>query len=208
MPQDVTRELAALVAIVSIALAGTTIVLLPPAWRGFEERFLKLPSIERKTVIRNTFILLCPILILVGTETAIGVYWPDLVQAAVFLVMLLLAAIAILSIPVVLILRRIRKTQKPRKPDELSLLYFTALIFLTLCIMCSLFALIGVTPTMLMIEIGPYGPEDFNWGRWMLQDGVFFLVCGIWMLGFAYVDDRTRLWKAKKSPDEPSNPNV
>ena len=208
MPQDVSRELAALVAIVSIALVGTTIVLFPPAWRGFEERFLKLPSIEGKTVIKTTFILLCPILILVGTATVIGVYWPDLVQEAVLLVMFLLLAIAILSMPVVLVLRRIRKTQKPRKPDELSLLYFTALIFLTLCIICSLFALIGVTPTMLMIEIGPYGPENFNWGRWMLNDGVLFFVCGIWILGFAYIDDRTRLWKAKKSPDEPSNPNV
>lgn len=207
MPQDVTRELAALIVIVSIALAGTTVVLLPPAWRGFEQRFLKLSSLERKTVIRNTLILLCPILILVGTETAVGVYWPNLVQVAIFLIMLLLAAIAVLSTPVVLILRRIRKTT-PQKSDELSLLYFMALSFLALCTMCSLFALIGVTPTMLMIEIGPYGPDNFNWGRWMVLDGVFFFVCGIWMLGFAYIDDRARLWKTKKDSEEPSNPNV
>jgi len=200
MPQDVTRELAALVAIVSIALIGTTVVLLPPAWRGFEQRFSKLPSIERKTVIRNTVIIFCPILILVGTWTVIGVYWPDLVQAAVFLVILLLAAIAIFYMIVSLILRRIGKAQKPHKPDELALLYFAALTFLALGIMCSLFALVGVTPTMLMIEIGPYGPKNFNWGRWMVQDGVFFLICGILALGFAYIVDRTRPWKAKKKP--------
>lgn len=207
MTQDITRELAALVTVVSIALVGTAAILLSPAWKGFEQRFLKLSSLERKTVLRNTLILLCPILILLGTETVVGVYWPNLVQVAVFLIMLLLAAIAVLSTPVVLILRRIRKT-KPQKPDELSLLYFIALSFLALCIMCNLLALIGVTPTMLMIEIGPYGPDNFNWGRWMVLDGVFFFVCGIWTLGFAYIDDRTRLWKTKKDSEEPSNPNV
>ena len=208
MPQDVTRELAALVAIVSMTLVGTSVILLRPAWRGFEQRFLKLQPIERKAVIKNTSLLVVPILILIGIATAVGVYRPDLVQAAVFFVMLLIAAIAILSTPVVLILRRVRKAPKPQKPDELSLIYFAALIFLTLCIICSLFALIGVTPTMLMIEIGPYDPDNFNAARWMAQDGVFFFVCGILMLGFAYIDDKTRLWKAKKSPDEPSNPNV
>ena len=208
MPQDVTRELAALVAIVSMTLVGTSVILLRPAWRGFEQRFLKLQSIERKTVIKNTSLLVIPILILTGTATAVGVYWPDLVQAAIFFVMLLLAAIALLSTPVVLILRRVRKAQKPRKLDELSFMYFTVLIFLTLCIICSLFALIGVTPTMLMIEIGPYDPDNFNAARWMAQDGVFFFVCGILMLGVVYIDERTSLWKAKKSLDEPSNPNV
>lgn len=167
--------MAALVTVVSIALVGTAAILLSPAWKGFEQRFLKLSSLERKTVLRNTLILLCPILILLGTETVVGVYWPNLVQVAVFLIMLLLAAIAVLSTPVVLILRRIKKT-KPQKPDELSLLYFIALSFLALCIMCNLLALIGVTPTMLMIEIGPYGPDNFNWGRWMVLDGVFFFV--------------------------------
>lgn len=156
MPQDdVTRELAALAAIVSIALIGITVALLPTAWRGFEQRFLKLPSIERKTVIKNMFIIFCPILIIVGTWTVIGVYWPDLVQVAVLLVMLLLTTIAIFYMIVSFILRKIGKSQKPRKPDDSALLYFAAFTFLALGIMCSLFALAGVTPTMLMIEIGP-----------------------------------------------------
>ena len=133
-----------------------------------------------------------------------GVHWPNLVQAAVFLVMLLLATIAIFYMIVSLILRKIGKAQKPRKPDDLALLYFAAFTFLALGTICSLFALAGVTPTMLMIEIGPYGPENFNWGRWMVQDGIFFLMCGILALGFAYIIDKTKQWKAEKKPKQSS----
>lgn len=208
MPEDTTRELAALVAIVSMTLVGTSLILLRPAWRRFEQSFSKLRPRERRAVIKTTSLLVAPILVLIGIVTVVGVHWPDLVQAAVVFAMLLFAAIAIVLIPTVLILRRARRAQKPRKADESSLMYFAALIFLTLCIVCGLFAVIGVTPTMLMVEIGPYDVGNFDAARWMTLDGVFFFVCGILMLGFAYLDDRTRLWKAKRRPDELSNPSA
>jgi len=205
MPEDATRELAALVAVVAMTLVGTSLLLLRPTWRAFERRFLELRSIGRRMVFRNTALVVVPVLILVGVVTVVGVHWPDLVQAAIFFTMLLLAAIAVISTVVVLIVRRVRKAQRPQKPDELPLAYLTALIYLSLCIACSLFALIGVTPTMLMVETGPYGPGNFNAARWMAQGGVFFFVSGILMLGFAYVDDRARLWKARMTQDEPPN---
>lgn len=190
MPQDVTRELAALVAVVSIALVGTAVILLSLTWKGFEQRFVKLSPAERKGLIRNMLILLCPVLLLITCTTVTGVYWPNLVQAIALLIMLLLVAMGILLTPVVIILRRRKKAPLSHKPDELSLLYSFALSFLTASILCSLSALFGVTPTMLAIVIGPYGPENFNWGRWLLQDGVFFFVCGTYMLGFAYIRER------------------
>ncbi|MFC2045598.1 hypothetical protein ACFLUH_02860 [Chloroflexota bacterium] len=193
MPEDITRELAALVAIVSIALIGATVVLLPLAWKRFEKKFLKLPSYKRKGIMKNSLIVIIPIFTLVGIQTIIGVYWPSNFQEIVVSLMLLFMVI---YIPVVLVLKRKGKIQKQSKLDNLPFIYFLILVFLASSIMFSVFALLGVTPTMLAIEIGPYNPENFNSGRWMLQDSIFLFVSGIWMLGFAYLDDRTREWKA------------
>ena len=201
MTENITRDIAVLVSVISIALLGVTFVLISLAWKGFESRFTSLPRSERRELVKRCFISITPILILVIVVTVVGVNSPDLVQLSAFLVMLGLGAIAILYLLVsgiqrfVYFISRRNKESSSVKLDESTTLYFISLLFLAISVFCTVWALIGIIPSALEINISPYQAQDFNWARWFLIDGILFFVAGIFGTGISYLSDRSRYWK-------------
>lgn len=51
-------------------------------------------------------------------------------------------------------------------------------------------ALAGVAPTMLLIDIGPFGPENFEVSKWCLYIAIFVFSVGIIMFGLTLAFDK------------------
>jgi hypothetical protein len=182
------REIAGLIALVSTALIGTTIYLLKLSWQGMENSYFKVAIVERQTVGRANFWFTLCTLIVLFVVTLVGVYYPDLAPWAAMLVIFLIEVIAVfISIGswVFRKIKKVNKEQKTRKLDDMSLFYAVSLSYFLFSLLFNLFALLGVTTTMLDIRIGPYWLDNFKLGKWLLVDSIFLFIMGIPMLGYA-----------------------
>jgi uncharacterized membrane protein len=62
-------------------------------------------------------------------------------------------------------------------------------------------ALIGVSPKMLLISVGPLEPEDFEWAKWGLLIGIFAFSIGITFFGITLAVDKARQLNNKVPKD-------
>ncbi len=208
MNDPALRQIASDISLISIALLGVTFILLSIAWRGFLQRWLTMPREQRRPLVRASFIMILPILLPIVVATAVGAYWPTLVQTSYILVIMLLAVIATLYIVFVgfrkLFRYLLRKQGEPVpiKLDGTSIVYSCALMLLAIAVFCNAFALLGTINTAMDINIGPFQPENFNFARWLLTDAVLFFVGGMFTTGYAYLDDKSSEWKTSKTKEQ------
>jgi hypothetical protein len=195
MSQNIS-DLASLIGVQAVAVVGIALILISTAWKGFERVYLHLSSQEKRTIFTGSVIPFVIIFLLLGAFTLSGVYAPSMVAAALILTMILISAGLVIATPIIIILRKRRMIKQPQKSDDVCMLYLFALLFLASCILCSVGALISVTSTMLNIHVGPYESENFEWGRWLMWNGTFLFGSGIIEMGFAYLMDKIRQWKA------------
>ena len=190
---DVSRELAALVSVVSLGMIAIVVNILRHSWNRFEHHFLRLSPSVRKATFRDVLFLHWPILLLL-VVAYFGVrspdYTPEIVILSLFGTIIILAIISI----VLLIKRRIKK-QTFIKSDTYTLCYYTALSYMVFSVVLNLFALGGVAPTMLLIKTGPFGPQNFEYAKWCLYIGIFIFSFGIVLFGFTLAFDRASNWK-------------
>ncbi len=187
MPIEV-REISGLIAVVSIALIGTTIYVIGVAWRGMTNTYFRLTEVERRQVGRMTWWTTLCVIIVLSVATLVGIYIPQLTPWAVILVIVLMEIVVGLVRLISWSVRKIRRIEKEElgnKIDEISLSYFLSFSFLSWSIFFNLFALLGIGTTMLDIRIGPYWLDNYNWGRWALVDSIFLFIAGLPILGYA-----------------------
>ena len=194
---ETTRELAALMAIVSIALVGTTFVIIPTVWKRLNERLKDLSHSQKRITKITALFVFTPIVLLIGAATIAGIYCPDFVQEAVLLVLASLTAVSLVYLLVQGIKKiaakvKGKKETKPPRADTECLFYTMTLFYLGGTVSFSLFALLLVSPLMLDIELGPYNPENFEGAKWFLSDAIFFFVVGIITFGIAYITSKPK----------------
>ena len=182
------REISALIALVSTTLMGTTILLLRVAWHGLTNSYFKIRQIERREIGRMTWWISLSIVIIFSVATWIGIINPKLVPWSIILLILFIEIVALIYSFILWVINRIRKInkeQRSKKLDELSLFYSLSFSFLALSIFCNIFALLGISATMLNIQITPNWLDNYNLGRWLMLDGISLFCIGMPILGYA-----------------------
>ena len=196
---EVSREVAALVAIVSIAMVAICVNILPHCWHRFEDRFRTLSLSVRKSTSRFVPWLCLPILLLF-VYAWLSERRPDYMPG-MFILVLGGTALLVFLIEIGVAIKRKIKKQIAVKAEPYTLAYLTALYYMLISVLLNVFALIGVSPTMLLIDIGPFGPENFAWGRWFLYIGIYAFIVGITLFGATYAIDRAGQ-RNNKFPEE------
>jgi MFS family permease len=191
------QTIAALVALVSIALLGVEVLIVPAVWKKLDYCFFGLPKEKKRNVVRVVLLIVSLPTVVMGIYTIAGIY--DLENANVILLSALFIIIVIMMFAALIVwvisrLKGKKKSKIAEKGDELSLLFVTSFVLLIIGILANLMALTGVTAAMLDIPMGPYSAENYNWGRWLMKDAVLFFVAGIFMVGIAYLyENRKRV---------------
>jgi len=204
---EVSRELAALVSVVSLAMIGIVVGIFPRCWNRFEHYRLTLSPSVLKATWRLVPLLCLPILLILAfaffnIETLNRM--PDIFILFLGGMFLLLVLLVLIDIGV-RIKRKIKKqTVSKAEPHTFTYLYFTALSYMAFSVFSNIIALTGVSPAMLLIDIGPYGPENFEWGKWFLYIGIFAFCVGIPFFGITLAVDKARQL-SNKAPKENQN---
>jgi uncharacterized membrane protein YgdD (TMEM256/DUF423 family) len=204
---EVTRELAALVSIVSLAMVGIIVGIFPHCWNRFKHYRLTLSPSVWKVTWRLVPLLCLPILLILAfaffnIETLNRM--PDIFILFLGGIFLLLVLLVLIDIGVT-IKRKIKKQIVGKaEPHTFTYLYFTALSYMAFSVFSNIIALIGVSPAMLLIDIGPFRPEDFEWGKWFLYIGIFAFCGGITFFGITLAVDKARQLN-NKVPKENQN---
>lgn len=186
-PSD--QQVAALVALVAIALLGIEFAVIKKAWQLFERRYLALPREERKHVALSALWVILPIIIMVGIFIYTRLHIPEEYNDEAFLFLLIIfSLLLLLSSFIAWIIRKIRK-RSAYKPDIAGLLSFISMVVLAISIFCNMFALSGVSATMLNVKAGPYGPQNYMFGKWLLISALAFF--SVWMIlhTYTFVED-------------------
>jgi hypothetical protein len=190
---EISRELAALVAVVSLAMIGISVRLLPRCWDRFQQYFQALSPSAKKSALPLLAFSHLPIVwavISVCLTVTFHALLPDITILVVIVTALLVFLIEIGAG----IKRRIKKQTvvKIGKMEFYAPYYFTALSHMTLSVFFNIGALIGVSPAMLLIDIGPVGPENYEWGKWFLYIGIFAFCVGIIIFGLTLALDKVK----------------
>ncbi len=200
---EIPRELAALVSVVALAMIGIVATIIKHSWNKFEHHFLTLtPSIRRAT-FRDVLFLYWPILILL-IVAYFGVKSPEYVPE-LFILSSVGVTLILMLIAIGLIIKRRIKKQILVKSEGYTLSYFTALSCMAFSIMFNLFALGGVSSTMLLIKTGPFGPENFEYAKWSLFIGILIFSFGIVIFGITSAFDRASKWKGQLPKENNNN---
>jgi hypothetical protein len=199
---EVSRELAALVCVVSLAMIGIIVGIFPHCWNRFKHYRLTLSPSVWKATWRLVPLLCLPILLILAyaffnIETLNRM--PNIFILFLCGIFLLLALIYI----GVTIKRKIKK-QIVSEAEPHTLFYFTALSYMAVSVFFNVVALIGVSPKMLLISVGPLEPEDFEWAKWILVIGIFAFTMGITFFGITLAVDKARQLN-NKVPKENQN---
>jgi len=185
---EVSRELAALVAVVSLAMVAISVRLLPPCWRRFQYYLRTLSSPARKSAFRLLVLLHLPIVwaaVFAGLSVKFPDYMPD-----IFMFVFIGTVLLVLLIEIGVAIKRKIKKQIAVKVEPRALAYTTALSYLAHSVWLNIVAIIGVSPTMLLIDIGPFGAENFEWGKWFLYIAIFAFCVGTIMFGLTLAFDK------------------
>jgi hypothetical protein len=189
--QSVSQQLAALVAVVSVAIIGVAIMLVPAAWRGFENTSFALSKPERRVINRILLAQFGSLLILFFITNVVGIYAPSYALPIGRTIFLLLGFIVIFYSIIVIVVNKARKS-RPTPIEPLPYLYRSTLLSVVFCVLFSSLALFGVAQTMLNIEIGPYNQDNFLWAKWSLLNGIAFFLIGIVNFGYTYIIQSAR----------------
>lgn len=192
MVTPIEQQVAALVAVVSISLIGVQFTVIKKVWQLFEQRCLALPREKRKNIAVTALWILLPIFFMEGIFIYSRVYVSEEYTDDVAIFLLLLFSLIFLIITLVLwIVRKVRK-QSVQKADNAGLYSFISMIMYLMSIFCSIFALIGVSGTMLNVKVGPYGPQNYLFGKWILTSAITFFFG--WMIFHlvAFLEDYRR----------------
>lgn len=197
-----TCELAALVSIVSLAMIGIIIGIFPHCWNRFKHYRVTLsPSVWKATCWLVPLLCLPILLILAFAFFSVETlnYMPNIFIRFSGAIGLLLAIIYI----GVTIKRKIKK-QIVSEAEPHTLFYFTALSYMAVSVFSNIIALLGVSPTMLLISLGSFEAGDFVWANWILLIGIFAFTIGITVFGTTWAVDKARQLN-NKVPKEHQN---
>jgi hypothetical protein len=191
MPTDNIREISGIIALVSTTIIGLLIPLIAISWRGVEDSYFKLFALERKSVFQSALFIFFIPFVLFLVSTVVGIINPQLVPGYTILTLLVLTVALYIGSAILAVKNKVKKIPKLPKPDTTSLLYLVTFLSLGTSMFCVLFALFGIGETMLDIRIGFYWLDNYNLGRWMTIDAIFYLIVGIYFLGVSFVFKRT-----------------
>jgi len=187
---ELTRAIAGLVAVVSLAMIGIGVRLLPQCWYRFQHYLRQLSLPVRKSAFPLLALAHLPFVWAV-IFACLSVKLPNYMPG-IFLLIVAGTALLVFLISIgVAIKRKIKKqTVVKIKIGSYAVAYTTALSYMALSVFLNLVALIGVAPSMLLIDIGPVRPENFEWGKWFLYIAIFTFIVGISMFGLTLAFDK------------------
>ena len=202
---DVSRELAALVAVVSIAMVATNVNILRCCWSRFETNWVNLSRpVWRFTSSVALFAGFAPISLLI----LFVLYRVENQNYLIVSVFKVVAVVVLLLFGLLLLVNvGIAMKSKIKKKIIIELdsntgFYFAALLYMVFSVFFNIGALIGVSHTMLLLTIGPFEPVYFDeWGKWWLYIGTFAFAVGLGLFGIGFLFDKGGQWKNKLSKD-------
>jgi len=207
MDQSVTQQLAALVAVVSIAILAVAILLVPSTWNGLNQAFIRLNNLQKNAIYKFTSLYFGLFLLFLFITDFVGVYDPAWVQPVGRFLFLMIWVIVMAYFVISSIVKWKRKDDQEHTHliEQIPLLYVITLVWVVLCILFCLVALFGVSQSMLNIEIGPYNQDNYSWGIWFLENGILFFIISVVSLGFTYIVQKIDLGKqiAEKPKNKP-----
>jgi hypothetical protein len=187
---EVSRELAALVSVVSLVMIGIIVGIFPHCWNRFKHYRLTLSPSVWKATCWLVPLLCLPILLMLAyaffsVETLN--HMPNIFILFLCVIFLLLALIYI-----GITIKRKIKRQIVSEAEPHTLFYFIALSYMAVSVFSNIIALIGVSPTMLLISLGSFEAGDFVWANWILLIGIFAFTIGITVFGITLAVDKAR----------------
>ena len=194
LPEN-SQTIAALVALVSIALLGVEILILPAVWKKLDYCFFGLPKEKKRSVVRVVLLMVSFPVVFMGINTIAGIYYLANVNEILLSALFITIVIMMFALLIVWGISRLKGKKKfkiAEKGDELSVLFVTSFVLLIIGVLSNLLALTGVSTAMLDINMGPYSAENYNWGRWVLKDAVSFFVASISVVGVAYLYEKKK----------------
>jgi hypothetical protein len=201
---EISHELAALVSVASLAMIGIIVAIFPHCWDRFEHYRVTLSPSVWKATCRLVALSCLPILLILAyaffnIETLNRM--PDVFILFLGGVFLLLVLLVVIDIGVG-IKRKIKKQIASKaEPHTYTLLYSIALSYMAVGVLSNIIALIGVSPTMLLIETGPFGAEDFQWAKWSVLIGIFAFSVAITFFCVTLAVDKARQSKNRFPED-------
>jgi hypothetical protein len=190
---ELTRAIAGLVAVVALAMIGISVHLLQRCWNRFRHHFQALSPSAKKSALPLLIFSHLPIVVAV-ISVFLAATLHAFLQDMAILVVLVTALLLFLIVIGAAIRRRIKKQTVVRigKIEMYAPYYFTALSYMTLSVFFNIGALIGVSPAMLLIDIGPVGSENYEWGKWFLYIAIFAFCVGLIAFGLTLAFDEAR----------------
>jgi len=188
--QNISQQLAALVAVVSIAIIGVAILLIPPTWKSFETAYFSLGKSEKYNIAKKLFLWFGLFILFILITNFIGAYAPSLMRPFGMLFILLLLIICIIFSIVSSIAKRKKEDSPSPRLEPLPFMYPATLTLIGFCIIFSSAALYGVAYPMLNIEIGPFNQDNLNLAKWFLVDGITFLILGVFNYAYTHLLQR------------------
>jgi hypothetical protein len=188
--QSVTQQLAALVAVVAIAILAVAILLVPATWQGVNNTFIRLINPQKKTIYKFTLFYFALFLLFLFVTDFTGIYaqeWFQPIARASFLLIIIICSAYFAISKIVKWWKKEKQEPVLQIMPALPLSYLITLVWVALCILFCLTALLGVSQAMLNIEIGPFNQDNYNWGIWFLENGILFFILSIVNLGFTYI---------------------
>lgn len=195
MTDDYIRGLSSDIVVISVALLGVTFVAMALVWQRFRSSVMPLPRYWMRQYFKATLVVFAiPVLCPVAAAVVVGVYYPFLVRDSVLLVMIAVTGILllyVLSRGVRWVVNRMRRRRDTvRKLDADVLVCIVGMLCLGLSASCSLFALLGASPSALAIHLDERQIENLNWARWILNGGILLFVIGVFEMSLLYASER------------------
>jgi magnesium-transporting ATPase (P-type) len=179
--QNVTQQLATLVAVVYIAIIAVAILLVPPLWQGYNRTFLNLIGLQKKAILKFTSAYCMLFFVVLFFTDFVGVYFSDWYQTTGLALLSLIFVVSLAYFGIRALVNS-RKKEKEEPIVELMptvpLLYVMSLDMIVLCVFFCLVALLGVSQTMLNLGTSNNSQDSYNWGRWFLENGILFFIIG------------------------------
>ncbi len=202
---DVSRELAALVAVVSVAMIATNVNVLRCCWDRFQVNWVRLSRpVWRFTSSVALFAGFAPtsLLILFVVYRAENQNYSIVSVFKVVPVVVLLLFGLLLLVNIGLAMKSRIKKKITIGLDPKTGFYFAALSYIVFSMFFGACALICVSHTILLLTIGPFKPVYFDeWGKWFLYMGTSAFAAGLLFFGIGFLFDKVARGKKKFSRD-------